>query len=68
MQAARAVAIERGLTGARYARAMFATGHDAASHAVVRERAGGYADVIGIFVCGGKNDVDWATKNLSLPC
>lgn len=66
LQRAWRVAIERGLTRAVYARAMFATGHDAANRAAFKAEPADTPDLVGLALRGMKKDIDRATKGLSL--
>lgn len=58
--------IERGLTGAVYVRAMFATGHDAANRAAFKAEPAHAPDLVGVALRGPRKDVDKATKHASL--
>lgn len=66
LQRAYRIAIERGLTRAVYARAMFATGHDAANRAAFLAEPADAPDLVGLALRGPKKDVDRATKGSSL--
>jgi hypothetical protein len=57
---------EFGLTMAAYARAMFATGHDAANRAAFRAEPADAPDLVGLALRGPRKAVDRATKGLSL--
>jgi hypothetical protein len=58
--------IERGLTRAVYARAMFSTGHDEANRAAFLAEPADAPDLVGLALRGPRKDVDKATKGASL--
>jgi hypothetical protein len=60
------VGLERGLTLAAYARAMFVTGHDAVNRAAFRAESAEAPDLVGVALRGVRKDVDRATKGLGL--
>lgn len=66
LQRAWRVAIERDLTRAAYARAMFATGHDSANREAFKAEPADTPDLVGVALRGAKKDVDRATKGASL--
>ncbi len=58
--------IERGLTRAVYARAMFSTGHDAANREAFRAEPADSPDLVGLALHGARKDIDKATKGAVL--
>ena len=66
LQAAHAVAMEKGLAIAGYVEAMFRTGHDAANRAVFAEADPAATDWVGLALHGPKKVVDKAVKGLVL--
>jgi hypothetical protein len=58
--------LERSLTRAVYVRAMFSTGHDAASRAAFQAEPADAPDLVGLALRGPKKDVDKPTKEASL--
>lgn len=66
LQRAWRVGIEQALTTAVYARAMFATGHDAANRAAFLAEPPDAPDLVGLALRGPRKAVDKATKGCSL--
>ena len=66
LQAAHAIALERGLPVVAYVAAMFATGHDAANRAAFADEPVDDMDLVGLGFRGPKKAVDKAVKGLAL--